>query len=89
MADTIADVALTNTAYVDLYAATGISVGIALVLQNKGNSDIIVVISAGQPTATDTDGVAVRPFGFVAVDPNESGAWAISATESKVSVQED
>jgi hypothetical protein len=89
MADTIADVALTDAAYVDLYATTGISVGIALVLQNKGNSDIIVVISASQPTVSDTDGVAVRPFEFVGVDPNESGVWAIAATESKISVQED
>jgi hypothetical protein len=88
MADTIADVPLTGAAYVDLYATTGITVGLALVLQNKGNSDIIVVINATEPTATSTDGVFLRPFEFVQVDANETGAWAIAATRSSLSVQE-
>lgn len=57
MADTIPDVNITSTAYTNINTESGISVGTALILQNKSNSNMFVQIAASQPDADSTDGL--------------------------------
>ena len=83
MADTIDDVILTGTAYQDVYAATSISVGTELILQNKSKNLMFVQISASQPTATSVNGFILLPYteGRLAstaqIDAGETGCWII------------
>ena len=83
MADTIDDVVLTGTAYQDIYAATGISVGTALILQNKSKNLILVQISASQPSTDSENGFIMLPYtegrvdSIAQVDAGETGCWAI------------
>lgn len=88
MADTIADVVLTGAAYQDMYAATGISVGDELIIQNKTSGIIYIQVSVAQPGSSSVDGYLVRP-----VDPpviiglGASGCWVTG--RGPVNVQEN
>lgn len=81
MADTISDVSLTNIAYTDIYDETGISVGTALVIQNKTKSNVILQLTASQPTVSSTDGYLLEPDAKfpVKVEAGENGVWAIGS----------
>lgn len=85
MADTIPDVPLLGVAYQDLYAATGITVGVDLIIQNKTSEPIRVQIASSAPAADSKDGVVVGPRGYITTGTGESGAWAFG--EGLISVQ--
>jgi len=87
MADTLSDVTLSTDAYVDLFAATGITVGNTVIIQNKTDSIIIVQSIAIQPLATNDDGTYVVSNDFVIVTAGSTGLWAIGTGE--ISVQEN
>lgn len=88
MADTIADVTLNGDVYQDLYTATGISVGDALIIQSKTNDDIYIQVSASQPSADSTDGYLLKSIDPpVRVGTGASGCWALG--KGPLSVQED
>lgn len=74
MATSIPDVTLTGD-WVNVYAATGITVGTALYIQNKSASPALVYISATKPTTT-LDGYTMVQFETIYIDPNEVGVWA-------------
>ena len=78
MSDTITDVILTGTEYQDLYDATGITVGVSIVIQNKSNTNIYLHKTASKPGALSTDGYILAPDlrSPVIVDANENGCWA-------------
>lgn len=76
MANTITDVMLGNTVYQDVYAETGIAVGTAIFIQNKGSVATKVQIKSSQPAASSSDGVLIQPYEFFQVDAGESGVWA-------------
>lgn len=88
MADTIPDVQLSKTAYVDVYAATGIVVGTGLVIQNKSSQDVRIQLSASQPASSSTDGDILRPYLEATVDSGETGCWVLGLAEGTISVQE-
>ena len=76
-ADTIPDIELTGVDYQDIYAATGITVGTSLIIQNKTTGKVWIQISATQPPANSTDGFLMEPdvnF-FVLIEAGESGCW--------------
>lgn len=86
MALTRPDVILTNSAYTDVYAATGIAVGTSVIIQSKTSVGAFLQIKSTQPTATSQDGILVEAYQFYVVDAGEVGLWAKGAT--KISVQE-
>lgn len=90
MADTRADVKIQPDTWTNLYSATGITVGTAVGVYNKGSSQVLLVIKATAPTSK-TDGVPLwsGPTGsYASIPSGASGLWAYSAPGSIVSVQE-
>lgn len=77
MADTLNNVVLPANTWVDLYSETGITVGVKILLQNLGSTNIRIATKTTAPLAAD---------GFKRVNPNQqatnetgdSGAWAYS-----------
>jgi len=86
MATTIPDLQINNTAYLDLYAATGIPVGTRLVIQNKTTVGAFLQIKNFQPASNSQDGIFLEAYKFYIVDANEVGCWVKGMT--KLSVQE-
>ncbi len=78
MADTLADVAIPEGVWTDLYDETGIAVGTAVSVYNKGSNACLLAIKATIPSGS-TLGVPlhVGPNGSYAyVAAGESGLWA-------------
>lgn len=78
MADTRADVAVAAATWTDLYAATGIAVGTAVDVYNKGSNAVQLAIKATAPAST-TVGMPLHVGAvgsFAHVDAGESGLWA-------------
>lgn len=91
MADTRLDVTVPSNTWKDLYAATGITVGTALEIYNKGSNPCLLVIRATTPPNT-TMGI---PMGWSDagnhryISAGESGCWVYSPGNSTyLSVQE-
>lgn len=91
MADTVSDVALSTTAWTDLYSSTSIAVGTALIIQNKsgmadGRSNalspddsapgVIIYKKATDPGAANYDGFVLRGLESIAIPAGETGVWA-------------
>lgn len=85
MADTKADVVLPPNTWVNLYAATGIAVGTALDIWNKGSMAVVIAIKAIQPGSNI--GVPLYTAGYKYITAGESGAWAYSTAPAMLSVQ--
>lgn len=91
MANTLPDVVLPENTWVNLYASTGITVGVAVNVTNKGSYPILLAVSASSPvSATLGAPLYPGPFGSVAfVDADELGLWARATVgTSQVLVQE-
>lgn len=79
MSDTLPNVLLTPNTWIDLYTATGITVGVKISVSHVGDVDIFLKVQATQPT--DLSGYTVirrdsdLPFTNEAGD---TGAWAYS-----------
>ena len=76
MADSLANITLNRDNWTNLYSASGISVGTQLIVQNVGQTRILLHTGASAPA--DTDGFNVLP---VSSDPyinqsSSSGEWA-------------
>ena len=87
MADTRNDVVVTKNTWVNLYTASGITVGTACTVVNKGNNPFYVCISATAPSVPTTGspkGFPVYPNGLFnssfAALASASGLWAYSPT---------
>lgn len=70
------DVNLLGVAYQNLYAATGIVVGTAVTLQNKGRIPVYVQNIATQPAASSQNGILLLPDAFIEVTGVIVGLWA-------------
>lgn len=86
---TVADVSVTNTAYVNLNLASGIITGTPLVIQNKGTGYLRVIISPTQPSASSENGWVVGELKSIIVENETQIVWAITTFDGtvKVSVQ--
>ena len=77
MPDTLSNIPLPANTWVDLYAASGETVGAQLIVQNQGTTNILLTTKATEPITGD---------GFLSVAPDhqatnelrDSGAWAYS-----------
>ena len=75
-------------AWVDLYAATGITVGTQLIIQNfSSKSPVALSDSASEPTST-TGRVRIDQTQFYQNDSGDVGAWAYCSSLAMISVQE-
>lgn len=76
MADTLPNVDLPNGVWVNLYTATGLTVGTQLQVQNVGQVNVRLVTQAAQPT--DASGYnIIRPDSLTFVSQaTPTGAWA-------------
>lgn len=85
MANTLPNVVLPAGVWVDLYAATGLTVGAKISVQNITPSDVRLCAKATTPSGSD--GVNIIPFSRTAVNQTgDLGAWAMCVSNSAVSV---
>lgn len=95
MADTIADVPVSNTTYTDLNTVTGIAVGTSLILTNKSSSVIRVQLAVSKPADNSEAGeiIQVLPNStavkIVTQGSNTVWAQALTTDNAQLSVQEN
>ena len=95
MADTIADIVVSNTEFVDVNTLTGIATGISLAISNKTESSVLLQIAASQPSDDSRDGVILGPIhestSNKIVTSGENTVWAksIGFNDVKISVQDN
>lgn len=75
MANTIADVTLTGTAYQDIYAATSIATGTTITIQNKTSDFVRIQVDSVQPSASSKNGYALKSLDSAIIDGTPSGVW--------------
>lgn len=88
MSDTLPDVTLPAKTPVDLYAATGITVGTKVRVQNITSSDVRVHVGATTPTMGVSGGALLIPSQSGENTQGDSGLWAWSVTGGAVQVVE-
>lgn len=87
MATSLAPVSIPEGTWVDLYAATGITAGIQLIIQNTGSGDSRLVESATEPDKSSG-------FNFLLVNDfftnsvGNVGAWAFARLGTQLQVEE-
>ena len=86
MSDTLPDVPVSGSEYVDVYTLSGITVGTRIVIQNKTQFPIHIQETAAQPLAASTDGIVCDRLNSKIVI-SASGCWVKARTDSKISVQ--
>ena len=84
MVDTLNNIKIAAGTPVDIYAASGISVGRRLILQNIGVCDVELLSQSATPTRQDfTDSKQiVRRSEWVINDSGDVGAWAYCNNEN-------
>lgn len=90
MADTRPDVILPAGVWVNCYTATGIVVGTAIDIYNKGSQGCTLVIKATQP-ATPALGMYLfsgSTGSHAYITAGESGLWAYSDGGTRILIQE-
>ncbi len=87
MADTLPSVDLPSNEWVDLYAATGITPGLQIKVQNTGTADVYLNAGASQPPDFEAFVLVLR--GIQAInDTGDAGAWAAAVNrDGRVSVR--
>lgn len=92
LSNTINDLILPSTAYVDVYTLTGIAPGTSLILNNKSASIVYVQVRPGQPATSSIDGWPLRntsgeSWTTVMDVPAGSRVWVKGAQGARVFVQ--
>jgi hypothetical protein len=85
MANTLNNVILPAMTWVDLYAATGLTVGAKISVQNLTTGDVRVVSKATMPTSADGFNY-IRPQMSAVNQAGDSGAWAFCMNGGGVNV---
>lgn len=88
MSDTLPDVILPPNTPVDLYAATGITVGVKVSVQNITSSDVRVYVGATQPVMGVSGAALLIPSQSGENSTGDSGLWAWSVMGGAVQVVE-
>lgn len=95
MPNTIPDVLVSNTQFVDINTLSGIVAGTAIVISNKSTSRMLIQIASSQPAANSTDGetLSVLPSSTAVkrITIGESTIWAKSfeTDNAPLSVQDN
>ena len=87
MANTLPSVRLLSKQWVDLYAATGITVGTSLIVQNLSDHAARLVESESQPSTNDGYNV-IKALGFLGTAETPIGAWAYAYPGVVLQVEE-
>ena len=89
MADTLNNIPLPADTWVDLYAASGITVGLPMVSQNLGGTTIRLTAKATSPLITDGYNELAPGNDVFSNENADSGAWAFSPViDSLINVKE-
>ena len=76
MADTLSNIVLPVGVWVDLYAASGLTAGTQIQIQNIGGVNVLLHTGAEEPSATDGYNI-LRPESLTFVSQTApTGAWA-------------
>ena len=78
MADTIPNVRVPANSWVNLYTASGLSVGTQLQIQNVGQTRILLHTGATEPNATDGFNILPENSDPYVNQTSSSGEWAMS-----------
>jgi len=73
---TIPNIVLTGTAYQNLNLATSLITGSPLVIQNKGNSFVRIIISPTLPAASSENGYLLTSLATVVIENETDIVWA-------------
>lgn len=73
--------------WVDIYADTGITVGVKLIIQNTSDGDVKLSESLGEPTST-TGYNSISPFTYLTSAITPIGVWAYSSRGARLQVEE-
>lgn len=89
MAANLPNVIVPNSQWIDLYAVTGIDIGIKIVVHNTGASDVRLSTALFQPTIDSDSYQLLQPNDFpMTNDQGDVGAWVFSANQTgKVNVR--
>jgi hypothetical protein len=85
MAITIADQILTGTAWQNAYTLSGLTVGTALIIQNKSSAPAYVQIQSAAPSASNRDGFVLNAYDSCTIGASEVGAFVFG--QGPVSIQ--
>jgi len=88
MSNSLPDLIIPANTWIDVYAQTGIAVGKPLIIQNKINSQILVLNRPTIPTTT-LDGSAIPATQTLYVGGTISRIWISCLTAGRVCVQEN
>jgi len=77
----------TNT-WIDLYVATGITVGTKIIIQNTGTNNIKLVEDSAEPDISTTGYNTITPKEFFTNADSNVGAWAYSSTDGRLQIEE-
>ncbi len=89
MADTRPDVVVAPNQWTNLYSVTGIMVGTAVDIWNKGSNNCDIAIKATAPTVGTGTQLWVGPIGsHISVTAGETGLWAYSTLGTRLLIQE-
>lgn len=75
MSDTLPNIILPPQTWVDLYAQSGINVGLQILAQNIGVCDVYLTTQTIQPS-DDSAHQIIKRGQFAINDAGDSGAWA-------------
>jgi len=87
MAQTLPSVSLPAGVWVDLYAATSITVGVQLITQNIGNTEVRLSESVAEPTSSVGNNI-LYPSDFLQSIAAPVGVWAWSRNPGLLQVEE-
>lgn len=73
---TLANIVLTGTAYQNLNLASSLITGSPLVIQNKGNSFVRIIIAPSQPSASSENGWLLQSLSSIVVENETDIVWA-------------
>lgn len=88
MPDTLPDVKLPANTPVELYAATGISTGVKLSVQNNTSNDVRIHAGNDEPLLGEAGSVLLRPGITGENDTGDTALWAWSSNNASVNVKE-
>lgn len=87
MATSLAPVEIPPNTWIDLYASTGITVGVEITFQNVGSSEVITTESLAEPLSIDGHN-SLETRKFFSNTSGNIGAWAFSFLGSTLQVEQ-
>lgn len=88
MADTLPNIGIPAKQWIDLYAASGITVGTQINVKNLGTGQILLVAQLTEPNIPSAGYRSFNPYEEAVNDTGDDGAWAFSVIGTLVNVKE-